>query len=174
MKKLLIHACCAPCALMPYTHLSKEFACALYFFNPNIHPQEEFEKRRDTFLTYVTSESIDYFSENVYKGFESWAKNMPTLEHPKRCATCYTPRLEESARKAKEHGFDAFTTSLLYSRYQQHEVIIAQGHEIAKKYGIEFLDRDFRSYWYDGIKLSKEKNFYRQKYCGCNLPESRV
>ncbi len=174
MKKVLLHACCAPCALMPHKHLSKEYEVTLIFYNPNIHPKEEFEKRRDTFLYFVKNDTINYINEEKcfsYQGFETWAQNMPTLEFPKRCFNCYTPRIEESAKKAKKLGFEAFTTSLLYSRYQQHDIIIEQGKAFAQKYGVEFIGRDFRPYWYDGIKLSKEKNMYRQKYCGCGLPE---
>ncbi len=172
MKKLLLHVCCAPCALMPHKYLSEEFDTTLFFYNPNIHPKEEFEKRRDCFLEFVEKENIKYISVNEYTPFEKWVKDKPTLEFPKRCFTCYTPRLEESAKQAKELGFDYFSTSLLYSRYQQHDMIISQGHAFAKDYEIQFIDRDFRPYWYDGINLSKEKNFYRQKYCGCGLPEN--
>ncbi len=170
MKKLLLQTCCAPCSLMPYTHLSKEYNTTLFFYNPNIHPQEEFEKRRDTFLSYVITDSIDYISDNEYKGFEVWEKSLPTFSYPTRCVSCYTPRFEETARKAKELGYDCFSTTLLYSRYQQQEIIIEAGHKIAEIYGLEFIDRDFRPYWNEGIALSKEKQFYRQKYCGCGLP----
>lgn len=171
MNTLLLHSCCAPCALMPHKYLSKDYDVSFFFYNPNIHPQEEFEKRRDTFLDFMEKDGHNFFSENNYKGFDVWANNMPTFDFPIRCSSCYTPRLEATAKLAKEKGFNAFSTSLLYSRYQQQEVIIKQGHELAEKYDISFVDTDFRPYWYEGIKLSKEKNFYRQKYCGCGLKE---
>ncbi len=174
MKKLLLHACCAPCALMPYYNLKEKYDITLFFYNPNIHGEEEFIKRKDALIQFASSENIANIIESEYIGFEAWAKNMPTLKYPMRCSSCYTPRLEESAKRAKESGFDVFTTSLLYSRYQQHDIIIEQGKKFADMYGIEFNSTDFRPYWYDGIKLSKEKNLYRQKYCGCGLAEKEV
>ncbi len=183
MEKLLLHACCAPCAVMPYTHLKDEYSIVMYFYNPNIHPEEEYNKRHETFQRFVEQEKIPYAAEMLheegkisfegegYQGMEAWAKNMPTLKFPDRCKYCYEPRLRQTAIKAKSLNIGVFSTSLLYSRYQQHDVIIEQGHAIAKEYGLEFLDRDFRPYWYDGIKMSKEMNMYRQKYCGCGLPE---
>ncbi len=171
MEKLLLHTCCAPCALMPYKYLKDSYDITFFFYNPNIHPQEEFEKRRDTFLNFVEKDKIPYLIEKEYTKFDIWAEKMPSLEFPKRCTTCYFPRLEESAKRAKELNFHAFSTSLLYSRYQQHDLIISQGHELAEKYSLKFVDTDFRPYWYEGINLSKEKNFYRQKYCGCGLKE---
>ncbi len=174
MKKLLLHACCAPCALMPYQYLKEKYEITLFFYNPNIHGEEEFIKRKDALIQFAKSDNIAHIVESEYLGFNAWVDTMPTLNYPKRCQFCYTPRLEESAKQAKELGFDAFATSLLYSKYQQHDVIIEQGRKFADMYGLYFDDTDFRPYWYDGIKLSKEKNLYRQKYCGCGLAEKEV
>ncbi len=159
---------------MPYTHLKDEYDLALYFHNPNIHPQEEFEKRLNTFIDFAKAENAFYVADKDYLGMESWTKDMPTLEFPHRCQYCYIPRLRQSAIKAKELNCEVFTTTLLYSRYQQHDLIIAKGHEIAEEFGLEFLDRDFRPYWYEGIQLSKEMKLYRQKYCGCGLSEKAI
>ena len=85
----------------------------------------------------------------------------------KRCTLCYGQRLIETARMAKEKGFDCFTSTLLYSKYQFHEVIIEEGIKAGKKYNIEFYSPDLRKGWKEGIKISKDMNLYRQRYCGC-------
>lgn len=88
-----------------------------------------------------------------------------------RCTYCYQSRLEETARTAAEHGFDSFSSSLLYSRYQQHDVIRASGAALGARYGIEFLYEDFRVGWQAGIAASKALGLYRQQYCGCIYSE---
>ncbi len=167
---LLLHTCCAPCSLMPYKYLKDEFDITFFFYNPNIHPEEEFIKRRDVFIAYMQEENLKYIVDEKYYGFDAWSQDFPTLSYPERCSYCYIPRLEESAKKAKELNISHFTTSLLYSRFQKIDIIFEQGIEIAKKYSLDFLNRDFRPYWNEGIDLSKEKKLYRQKYCGCGLP----
>ncbi len=155
---------------MPYKYLQGFYDISFFFYNPNIHPREEFEKRRDTFVELMRSEDLTFFVEEEYRAFDDWKAEMSTLSYPSRCVYCYAPRLEESAKRAKSLGIDFFSTSLLYSRYQQQEHIIEQGHALAKKYNLTFIDTDFRPYWNEGIQLSKEKKLYRQKYCGCSLP----
>ncbi len=171
MKKLLLHACCAPCAIMPHLHLKEKYDISLFFYNPNIHDEEEFIKRRDTLIEFANAENIDLIILGEYIGFEAWAKRMPSLKYPLRCSSCYDIRLEESAKKAKKMGFDAYSSSLLYSRYQKQEIIVELGNKYAIKNSIFFDETDFRPFWYEGIKASKEKNMYRQKFCGCGLPE---
>ena len=173
MEQLLLHTCCAPCALMPYTYFKDLYNLTFFFYNPNIHPEEEFYRRRNTFLDFMHEEQLSYIDEEkylTYQGYDAWAKELPTLSYPTRCYTCYVPRLEECAKLAAKFDYPYFTTTLLYSRYQKQEVIIEKGHFFAEKYGVKFIDKDFRPYWNEGIALSKEKKMYRQKYCGCNLP----
>jgi predicted adenine nucleotide alpha hydrolase (AANH) superfamily ATPase len=88
-----------------------------------------------------------------------------------RCSYCYFSRLEETARVAAEQGFDGFSSSLLYSRYQQHELIRRTGEALAKKYGLAFVYEDFRAGWQEGIQVSKSMGLYRQQYCGCIYSE---
>ena len=92
-------------------------------------------------------------------------------EPDKRCGYCYSSRLRAIAQAAAEGGFDAYTSSLLYSRYQKHDEIRASGELIGSEYGVEFYYRDFRSGWQEGIRLSKEMGLYRQQYCGCVYSE---
>ncbi len=88
-----------------------------------------------------------------------------------RCFFCYYNRLKKTAQKAKEKGFDYFTTTLLYSIYQNHELLKSLGEEFAQKYEVRFLYQDFRKYWKQGIEMSKEREMYRQAYCGCLYSE---
>ncbi len=159
---------------MPYKYLKDEFDVNFYFFNPNIHPEEEFYRRKNAFVDYMQSEKLNYLIEEEYYSFEKWKEDMPTLSYPARCSFCYTPRLEKTALLAKELGISYFSTSLLYSRFQKIDIIIEQGNEIAKKYALNFVGRDFRPYWNEGVELSKAKQLYRQKYCGCSLPYKEV
>lgn len=173
MKKnrVFLHICCGPCSLMPVVHLRKEgFNVTAFFFNPNIHPEEEYELRRDS--ARLAAEKLDYpivFAGEAQKPAQ-WIRELNGLtKEGERCVSCYRQRLLPAALEAKKRGFDCFTTSLLYSRYQHHEAICQVAEQAARETGISFLYRDFRPYWYDGITLSKELGLYRQKWCGCLL-----
>ena len=99
-----------------------------------------------------------------------WVKKLEgTVRQGERCRLCYRPRMELTAHLARKLGFDAFTTSLLYSRYQRHECIAEEAERAAAAAGSSFLYRDFRPWWWDGINLSRELGIYRQKWCGCIL-----
>jgi len=163
--KLLLHICCAPCSVYP-TGLFKEEDINFegLYFNPNIHPIEEFNRRKETLEKYASMENIkvhyrDDFQQKTWEEFEG-----PGEE---RCAMCYTIRLDKAASFAKEHGFDAFTTTLLISPYQKHDLIKELGEKLADKYKIQFYYRDFRPGFRKGQQQAKELGLYRQKYCGC-------
>jgi len=168
--KILFHTCCAPCLVAPYNELINEgMDITVFWYNPNIHPYLEYKARFGSFLEFVARESIKSIVNDDYdlEGFLSVAQNEPI----KRCNGCYRIRLEQTVKTAAEGGFGLFSTTLLYSRYQNQEEIVSIGKELALQYGIEFYDRDFRSLWNEGIKLSKEQGMYRQKYCGCIYSE---
>ena len=169
--KLLLHTCCAPCSVYCIKSLRKEgIEPTVYWFNPNIHPYMEYKARRDTLKEYAQSIGVDAIFEENY-GLKEFCKNViDDLEN--RCAKyCYRVRLEQTAQYAKEHGYDAFTTTLLVSPYQNHDLLIKVAEEMAEKYEIEFLYRDFRPGFREGQNEARELGLYMQKYCGCVFSE---
>ena len=168
--KILMHICCGPCAVYPVGELLGEGHRVFgYYFNPNIHPYQEFARRRDTLAEWaagldfkvIFSEEYDiesYFRETVYRETE-------------RCRFCYMIRLKQAALVARKGKFDAISTTLLYSKFQKHDLIAEIGRETAAQNGLEFFYRDFREGWKEGVRLSKELGMYRQQYCGCLYSE---
>ena len=169
--KLLMHTCCAPCSVYCIEELRKEgIEPTLYWYNPNIHPYMEYKVRRDTLKQYSENIKVQAIFEEDY-GLQEFCKNVVNdLEN--RCANyCYKVRLEQTAKYAKENGFDGITTTLLVSPYQKHNVIKAQGEEIAEKYRLKFGYRDFRVGFREGQAKARELGLYMQKYCGCIFSE---
>lgn len=169
--KLLMHTCCAPCSVYCIDSLRQEgIEPTVYWFNPNIHPYMEYKARRDTLKQYTTDIKVNAIFEENY-GLQDFCKNViENLEG--RCKNyCYPVRLEQTARYAKENGYDSFTTTLLVSPYQNHEAIIEVANNIAKKYKIEFLYRDFRVGFREGQAKARKLGLYMQKYCGCVFSE---
>ncbi|MDO5557627.1 MAG: epoxyqueuosine reductase QueH [Clostridia bacterium] len=169
--KLLMHTCCAPCSIYCIDSLRKEgIEPTVYWYNPNIHPFKEYEARRNTLKEYTKSIDVDAIFEDEY-GLKNFCKNVINdLEN--RCKDyCYRVRLEQTARYAKENGFDTITTTLLISPYQNHEALIEVGKEVANRYDLEFLYRDFRVGFRGGQAKARELNLYMQKYCGCIFSE---
>ena len=169
--KLLLHTCCAPCSVYCIKSLRKEgIEPVVYWFNPNIHPYGEYKLRRDTLKKYTQSIGIEaIFNENY--GLTEFCKNVVNnLEN--RCVKyCYRIRLEQTAKYAKENGYDTFSTTLLISPYQNHEALKKIGEEMAEKYGLTFLYRDFRPGFREGQAEARELGLYMQKYCGCIFSE---
>lgn len=160
---------------MPLVHLRAEgFIVTAYFFNPNIHPQDEYLRRREAMRQ--VSERLDvpvlWEPETPEDAVNpaAWTEALGEgRAEGVRCRVCYRVRMEATARLARAEGFDAFCTSLLYSRYQHHEDIVTEAQTAAYATGTKFLYRDFRPWWQDGINMSKEMGLYRQKWCGCIL-----
>ena len=167
---ILLHICCAPCAVYPLKHLRAQgMAVTGFFFNHNIHPYQEYRKRLETVEEYADMVDLEVLFKDEYLLEDFLAAVAANPE--RRCLYCYASRLEQTAKAAMELGFDAFTSSLLYSRYQNHEAIKFLGEKIGREYGVEFHYADFRSGWQEGIRISKELGLYRQKYCGCIYSE---
>ena len=168
--KILLHMCCAPCAIYPVQILRDNgFQVTGFFFNHNIHPYLEFRKRLDTVREYAATASLEviYRDEYLLEEFLRAVADKPD----ERCRYCYASRLEAAAAEAARLGFDAFTSSLLYSRYQKHDTIRELGERIGEKYGVTFHYADFRQGWQAGIDISKKLALYRQQYCGCIYSE---
>ena len=169
--KLLLHTCCAPCSVYCIKSLRKEgIEPTVYWFNPNIHPYIEYKTRRDTLKEYTKSINVNAIFEENY-GLKEFCKNV-VQDLNNRCKNyCYPVRLEQTAKYAKENGYTHFSTTLLVSPYQNHDAIIEIAQNIAKKYDIQFLYRDFRVGFREGQNEARELGLYMQKYCGCVFSE---
>jgi len=168
--RILLHICCGPCALYPLTALRDEgVEVTGFFFNHNIHPYQEYVRRRDAAQQMADLEGMPLLLKDEYRLEEFLAA--VAGEPDKRCGYCYASRLDAVAAAAKEAGFDAFTSSLFYSRYQNHELMRRKAEDAALQHGVLFLYRDFRPGWQEGIKRSKALALYRQQYCGCIYSE---
>ncbi len=167
--RILTHVCCAPCFIAPYEHLKSKHEVTAFWYNHNIHPYQEYKKRLDTLREFVDTNNIKYIEKDVYE-LDKFIHNAVYRESD-RCRSCYYERLKYTAIIAKKGNFDAFTSTLLYSKFQNHEMMIEIGNSLAKEYGVKFYYEDFREYWKEGIELSKEVGMYRQQYCGCIYSE---
>ena len=167
---ILFHICCAPCAIYPLSRLQEEgFAVQGYFYNPNIHPYLEYQKRLRTLQEFSTriGLSVSYDEGDDLDEFLVRVAGKGTG----RCEQCYRMRLDAAAVEATKSGAGLFTSSLLYSKYQKHDLIRGVAKEIAWEHGIEFYYEDFRAGWREGIMESKAMGLYRQQYCGCIYSE---
>jgi len=167
---ILLHTCCGPCAMYPLRRLrTAGHDVTGFFFNHNIHPYQEYARRLEAAQRMAEGETMALMVRDDYdlEGFLASVAAAPAA----RCSYCYASRLRIAASAASEHGFEAFTTSLLYSRYQRHDEIRALGEQAGREFGVAFFYEDFRIGWQEGIKLSKEMGLYRQQYCGCIYSE---
>lgn len=165
-----MHTCCAPCLVAPYHSLSEGgMKITAFWFNPNIHPYTEYLKRKEALVSFAEKEQFDLIVLDDY-ALEEFLINT-TGDIGNRCQYCYSVRLEKAAEYASRNGFDAFSSTLLYSRYQKHEMIRRMAEDAANKYDISFYYEDFRPLWGKGIELSKAEGMYRQQYCGCIFSE---
>lgn len=167
--KLLLHSCCGPCTTFPLAFLRSEgFLVTGFFFNPNIYPDEEREKRWDVYRRYSSAVHIPVMKEDV--AHKAWIDAVRgNLEKPERCHLCYKMRLFAAARAAKDMGFDAFTTTLLVSPYQDHEGIISIMKAASVEYQIPYVYRDFRVGYRRSREMARGNHLYMQKYCGCEF-----
>ncbi|NOZ20679.1 MAG: epoxyqueuosine reductase QueH [Planctomycetes bacterium] len=168
--KLLMHVCCAPCFCAPLEQLRGEgVGVTGYFYNPNIHPLLEFRKRLKAVKTLHGAVKVDMIYSEDY-GLTEFLRMAFDKPQP-RCELCWGMRLNKTARVAKERGFDAFSTTLLISRRQDHDAIGRIGQEAAERHGVEFFYRDFRPLDDRSRAMAKERSLYRQQYCGCMFSE---
>jgi len=169
--KLLMHTCCAPCSVYCIDSLRSEgIEPTVYWYNPNIHPYMEYKARRDCLKEYTQSIGVQAIFEEEY-GLDEFCKNVIGNLKTRCTDYCYRVRLEQTAKYAKEHGFDTITTTLFVSPYQKHEELKQIAEEIAKKYELNFLYRDFRVGFREGQAKARELGLYMQKYCGCIFSE---
>lgn len=173
--RLLLHACCAPCSSYVLEYLSAYFLITVFYYNPNIYPDEEYNKRvaeQKAFIERFPAKHPisfvegDFDKERFYEVTKGLEKE---LEGGKRCQQCFRLRLEETAKLAKEMQMDYFTTTLSISPMKNAQMLNEIGGALAKDYGISYLYSDFkkREGYKRSVELSKEYGMYRQDYCGC-------
>jgi len=171
LMKLLLHTCCAPCSVYCIKSLRAEnIEPTLYWFNPNIHPYVEYKARRDCLRSYAQSINIELREDDAY-GLDEFVCNVADKLTTRCRDCCYPMRLRRAFEYAKANGYDAISTTLLYSIYQQHDVIAQLMQDLSKEFGIEFLYRDFREGWQEGQDEARRIGLYMQKYCGCVFSE---
>lgn len=173
---LLLHSCCAPCSSYVIEYLVDFFKITVYYYNPNVFPKEEYEKRKEEQkkLIYImngTENQIIYtddgYDEESFKIVSKGLEN--ELEGGNRCTKCYGLRLKKTAEKAAAQNFDYFCTTLSISPYKNAKKLNDIGKRLEEKYNIKYLISDFkkREGYKKSIELSKQYELYRQDYCGC-------
>ena len=168
--KTLLHICCAPCANQCIAALREEkIAVTGFWYNPNIHPFTEYRARRNCLWEFAKTIDLPLLEQDQY-ALRPFVREVAE-DIANRCIKCYEMRLFETARTAKEQGFDNFTSSLFISPYQNHELMKSVAERAAETYGVEFLYRDFRELFKAGQAFAREQGFYMQKYCGCVFSE---
>lgn len=172
---ILLHSCCAPCSSHVIDTLTKYFNITILYYNPNIEPYPEYLKRKEEEIRFINEyksinklDIIDCdYDNDKYKEMAKGLEDCP--ERGERCFKCYSLRLEYTAKKAKELGYDYFGTTLTVSPYKNSNKLNEIGESLSKKYDIKYLYSDFKkdNGYKHSIELSKEYNLYRQDYCGC-------
>ena len=182
---LLVHVCCAECLLGPLEELRRR-GFAAYFYNPNIHPLLEFRRRLKAVKLLAHDLKLDLLCDEEY-GLRDFLERVdwrsqtspgparptgqPSQVQPNRCRGCYELRLAGTAETAAARGFAAFTTTLLASRRQNHDLVRQVGEEAARRYGVPFAYFDWRPLAEAGHQEAKRRSLYRQQYCGCIFSE---
>jgi predicted adenine nucleotide alpha hydrolase (AANH) superfamily ATPase len=169
-EKLLLHQCCAPCSMKVIELFSSRFALTGFWYNPNIHPAAEHASRHEALLSLNRSNNIETLSAPEISE-EEWRAAAP-LTVPERCAYCYRLRLNKTAETAKNAGIPAFSTTLLISPFQKHELVKEIGTAAGTKHGVEFIYQDMREHYYQSKQTARESGFYIQKYCGCSFSKT--
>ena len=168
--KTLLHICCAPCANQPIEVLRTDgIEVTGFWYNPKIHPFTEYRARRNTLREYAPTIELPLIERDDY-GLRPFVRAVAEdIAH--RCVKCYEMRLLQTAKTAKEQGFDAFTSSLFISPYQNHTLMMEVAQRAAEEFGVTFLYEDFRPLFHAGQDFAREHGFYMQKYCGCVFSE---
>lgn len=169
--KILLHTCCGPCLTYPvdFLHTSGDWDITAFFYNPNIHPYQEFKRRIETLVSFCEHTGIRLIADKEY-GLQEFMRRV-VFHEQKRCSICYSLRLRSTVAYAKANDFSSFSTTLLYSRYQRHDTIKQLCYALAEEFDIPFVYHDFRAGWQQGIDLSIASGLYRQPYCGCIYSE---
>ncbi len=172
--KILLHACCAPCLMAPYKHLSENFDVIVFWYNPNIQPYREYLRRLGAFREYTSRIGAKVIEDLSYP-LEDWLLKASILSRKSnvlRCRFCYADRLYKAALTAKKISADYFSTTLLLAPYQKHEIVREIGENIGKRVGVKFYYEDMRKWFDEGEGMARKAGIYRQGYCGCVFSEA--
>lgn len=179
-EKLLLHSCCGPCSTAVIDRLKNDYDITIFYYNPNIYPEEEYIKRRDEEIRYCKESGLNILViDGGYGDANEWYDVVKGLENEKeggkRCEVCFKMRLMKTAKMCKDLGLNIFATTLSVSPHKNAKVINDMGNLASEKYKVKYLESDFKKK--DGylisIKKSKEFNLYRQNYCGCKFSLNR-
>ena len=174
-KKLLLHSCCAPCSSHVISYLTNFFDITIFYYNPNISPKEEYDKRKEEQIRLIKEidklNKIDIidcdYDNDIYESKIKGLECEP--ERGNRCTVCFNLRLSKTAFMAKELNYDFFCSTLTVSPYKNSKLLNEIGKKMEEKYGVTWLYSDFKKEngYKHSIELSKKYNLYRQDYCGC-------
>lgn len=168
--KLFLHCCCGPCAMGSLPQLIQAgYEPFGWYWNPNIHPYQEHKARRLSFVQLFESQGLPYEASADYP-LEEWLAAVAGQPQD-RCGHCYRSRLQAAARRGAELGFSAYSTTLLISPYQNHQLLRDLGEEYGSVYGLNFTYLDLRPGFRQGLQQAREAGLYMQKYCGCIYSE---
>jgi hypothetical protein len=177
---LLLHSCCGPCSSSVLERLRDHFRVTVFYYNPNIEPEEEYLHRKaeqQRLLGILGGETGWLECDYDHEAFEAFAPGMAEeLEGGKRCLACFAMRLNETAAQAKEHGFEYFTTTLSVSPHKNAENVNRAGEAAGERYDVKYLYADFKKKngYLRSLQLSAEYQLYRQNYCGCLYSKTMV
>ena len=173
MPSILLHSCCVPCSAHVINELIKKYDVTLFYFNPNIFPEGEYQKRLQELRKYLQKIKLDLIQGKY--DHQAWLEKIKGYENEpergRRCEICYRVRLEKTALEAKKLGFDIFCSTLSISPHKDAQMINKIGQELSKEYNVPYLASDWKKQ--NGFKkscdISREEGFYRQSYCGCEF-----
>ncbi|MBN1389999.1 MAG: epoxyqueuosine reductase QueH [Candidatus Thermoplasmatota archaeon] len=184
--KVLLQTCCGPCLTGSRIPFEEEgIGITGLWYNPNIHPWTEYDRRLQTLQRYIYLQPMEMIYDEEYPlyGFicgmldlskrtdEEKTGMMSEAQRAQRCSYCYRTRLKRTADEALKRGYDGYSSTMLISKHQDHDIIRRIGDEIGAEVGCDFVYMDLRKHWKDSIRLSREKRMYRQPYCGCIFSE---
>ena len=170
MKKVLLHVCCAHCAAYTAEYWrQQDYKVSGFWYNPNIHPFSEYQSRLESMQALADKIDLPFIVSQDYDMPEFFRR--VAGNESQRCRECFNLRLTRTAEIARVNCFDAFTTTLLISPQQQHELLQKTGKAIADEFGVEFLYADLRKRYSDSRHITKPMDLYRQQYCGCLYSE---
>ena len=169
--RLLLHICCGPCSILPLRDLlGQGVEVTGLYYNPNIHPLTEYARRRDGCLQVARDLGVTVIVKDNEYDPQAWLRRVAFREE-NRCLLCHQMRLERTLNIARNGHFDAFSSTLLYSRFQKHEQIRDLGRDLAAGGATRFYYQDWRKDWDEGVQSSRQMGVYRQQYCGCIYSE---
>jgi len=170
---LLLHACCGPClsGSWPFLKNADESEITLFWDNPNIHPFSEYHARFESFKKMAGIFHAEIRWGDISYGIERFLAALAGDYGPARCATCFRMRLTATAAQARRDGIETFSTTLLISPYQNHDLLVGIGREVGRTYGVPFTETDLRPAFHDTYAGARNNALYRQRYCGCIFSE---